>query len=96
MIRPLQDRVVIRRKAAEEKSEGGIIIPENAKEKPCEGEVLAVGPGKVLDNGERQEPLVKVGDMVIFSKYAGTETTIDGEEVVIQSEDSIHGVIEPD
>ena len=99
MIRPLHDQVVIRRKAVEEKSKGGIIIPDNAKEKPLEGEVLAVGPGKLKGSGEdevRVIPLVKVGDKVLFSKYAGTETTIDGEEVVIQSEDSILGVIEPD
>jgi len=96
MIRPLHDHVVIRRKAAEEKSDGGIIIPDNAKDKPFEGEVLAVGPGKFLKNGERWVPEVKVGDRVIFSQYAGTETKIDGEDVVIQSADSIHGVVVPD
>ena len=93
-IRPLQDRIIVKRIEGEEKTKGGIIIPDTAKEKPMEGEIIAVGSGKVLDNGERAKPEVKAGDRVLFSKYAGTEVKIEGEEHLIMREDDILGVIE--
>ena len=92
-VRPLHDRIVVQRSKGEEKSPGGIIIPDNAKEKPAEGEVLAVGTGKRLENGTRQEPDVKVGDRVLFGKYAGTEIT-GSEGTVILHEHEILGVVE--
>ena len=88
-IQPLDDRIVIKRSAPEEKSAGGIILPENAQEKPQQGEVLAVGAGKLLDSGERATPDVKDGDIILFGKYAGTEITVDGEEVIILRESDI-------
>ena len=92
--RPLHDRVLVRRIEAEEKTRGGIIIPDTAKEKPIEGEVLAVGPGTRDDSG-RIVPLdVKVGDRVLFGKWAGTEVLIDGEERIIMKESDILGVVE--
>lgn len=93
-IKPLQDRVLVKRIEAEEKTASGIIIPDTAKEKPQEGEVIAVGPGKVLDNGTKVELTVKVGDKVLFSKYAGTDVKIDGVEYLIMREDDILGIIE--
>lgn len=94
-IRPLHDRVVVRRKEEEQTSAGGIVLPGSAKEKPNEGEVLAVGNGKVLDNGETRALDVKVGDVVVFGKYAGSDTIeIDGEELVILSESDIKAVVE--
>jgi len=96
MLRPLHNQIVIRRKEAEEMSAGGIYIPPTAKETPYEGEVLAVGPGKFLKNGERLPMEVKVGDHVVFQSYASNETILDGEEVVVQSEDTILCVIESD
>lgn len=93
-IRPLQDRIIVKRVESEEKTKGGIIIPDSAKEKPMEGKVIAVGKGKVLDNGERSKPEVKSGDRVLFSKYAGTEVKIEGEEHLIMREDDILGIIE--
>jgi chaperonin GroES len=93
-IKPLNDRVVLKRLAEEEKSKGGIIIPDTAKEKPAEGEIVAVGGGKKLDNGSIQKLDVKVGDRVLFSKYAGTEVKIEGEELLIMREEDILGVIE--
>jgi len=93
-IRPLQDRIIVKRMAEEEMTKGGIIIPDSAKEKPMEGEVIAVGNGKVLDNGQKSKPDVKAGDKVLFSKYAGTEVKIDGEEHLIMREDDILGIIE--
>jgi chaperonin GroES len=93
-IRPLQDRIIVKRMAEEEMTKGGIIIPDSAKEKPMEGEVIAVGNGKVLDNGQKSTPDVKAGDKVLFSKYAGTEVKIDGEEHLIMREDDILGIIE--
>ena len=93
-IRPLQDRIIVKRVEGEEKTKGGIIIPDSAKEKPMEGKVIAVGSGKVLENGERSKVDVKKGDRVLFSKYAGTEVKIDGEEHLIMREDDILGVIE--
>jgi chaperonin GroES len=92
-IRPLGDRVVVLRKIEEERSVGGIIIPDSAKEKPMEGTVLAVGPGKRLENGDRVQPDVKVGDVVLFGKYAGTEVKIGQEEWVVMREDDIMGVV---
>ena len=93
-IRPLQDRIIVKRMAEEEMTKGGIIIPDSAKEKPTEGKVIAVGNGKVLDNGQKTKPDVKAGDKVLFSKYAGTEVKIDGEEHLIMREDDILGIIE--
>jgi len=93
-IRPLHDRVILKRLEEEATSKGGIIIPDSAKEKPAEGEVIAVGTGKVLENGNKVEMNVKKGDKVLFSKYAGTEVKIDGEEFLILREDDILGVVE--
>jgi len=88
-IQPLDDRIVVKRTEAEEKSSGGIVLPENAKEKPQQGKVLAVGPGKLLDNGERAKPDVAVGDLILFGKYSGSEITVEGDEVVILRENDI-------
>jgi len=93
-IRPLQDRVIVKRVKEEEKTKGGIIIPDSAKEKPVEGEVIAVGNGKLLDNGTLLKLDVKVGDRVLFGKYSGTEVKLDGEERLIVREDDILGIIE--
>jgi chaperonin GroES len=93
-IRPLQDRVILKRVKEEEKTKGGIIIPDTAKEKPIEGKVLAVGNGKVLEDGKVRPLDVKAGDRVLFSKYAGTEIKIEGEEHLIMREEDILGVIE--
>jgi len=93
-IRPLQDRIIVKRMEEEDMTKGGIIIPDSAKEKPMEGKVIAVGNGKILDNGQKTTPDVKAGDKVLFSKYAGTEVKIDGEEHLIMREDDILGIIE--
>jgi len=93
-IRPLQDRLIVKRVEEEEKTKGGIIIPDSAKEKPQEGEIIAVGPGKVTDDGKRIPMEVKEGDRVLFSKYAGTEIKIEGEEHLIMREDDILGILE--
>jgi len=93
-IRPLHDRVLVRRLEDETTTAGGIVIPDNAKEKPIRGEVLAVGNGKILDNGEVRALDVKVGDKVLFGKYAGTEVKVDGEELLVMREDDIMGIIE--
>ena len=93
-IRPLQDRVILKRVKEEEKSKGGIIIPDTAKEKPIEGEVLAVGNGKVLEDGTVRKIDVKVGDRVLFGKYSGTEVKIDGEELLIMKESDVMGIVE--
>jgi chaperonin GroES len=93
-IRPLQDRIIVKRVEEEEKTKGGIIIPDTAKEKPMEGKVIAVGKGKILEDGKLQPLDVKVGDRVLFAKYAGTEVKIEGDEHVIMREDDILGVIE--
>ncbi len=93
-IRPLQDRIIVKRIEEEEKTKGGIIIPDTAKEKPMEGEVIAVGSGKVLENGTKQTPEVKKGDRVLFGKYSGTEVKIDGVEHLIMREDDLLGIIE--
>jgi chaperonin GroES len=92
-IKPLQDRVLVKRLEAEEKTASGLYIPDSAKEKPQEGEVIAVGPGKYLDNGNKLELTVKVGDKVLFSKYAGNDIKLDGEEYLIMREDDILGII---
>ena len=92
-IRPLQDRLVVRRLTEEEKTVGGIIIPDSAKEKPQEGEVIAVGMGKMLDNGKLQPIDVKPGEKILFSKYSGTEVKMDGEEYLVVREDDILGVL---
>lgn len=93
-IRPLQDRVIVKRVQEEEKTKGGIIIPDTAKEKPVEGEVIAVGKGKVQDDGSLRALDVKKGDRVLFGKYGGTEVKLDGVEHLILREDDILGVIE--
>jgi chaperonin GroES len=92
--RPLHDRVVVRRVTSEEKTKGGIIIPDTAKEKPQEGEVIAVGPGARDETGKLVPPDVKTGDRVLFGKWSGTEVKIDGEELLIMKESDIMGVIE--
>jgi chaperonin GroES len=94
-VKPLQDRILIQRVAGEEKTNSGIIIPDNAKEKPLEGKVVAVGAGKLLDDGKLRQPTVKAGDRVLFAKYAGTEVTLDGDEHIILREDDLLGVLEP-
>jgi chaperonin GroES len=93
-IRPLQDRILVKRVESEQKTVGGIIIPDNAKEKPMEGKVIAVGNGKFLDDGKLKKPDVKVGDRILFSKYSGSEVKIDGEEHLILREDDLLGVLE--
>ena len=92
MIKPLGDKVVVEPLEMEEKSPGGIILPDTAKEKPQEAMVVAIGPGKVLDDGSRGEMAVKEGDRVIYSKYGGTEITIDGKDYVILDQDSIYAI----
>lgn len=94
-IRPLNDRVVVRRKEEESKTAGGIVLPGAAKEKPNQGEVLAIGAGKQLDNGDVRALTVKVGDIVVFGRYADSNTLkVDGEELIIMSESDIYGVLE--
>ena len=92
-IQPLHDRVIVRRIEENTTTSGGIIIPDSAKEKPQEGEIIAAGAGKYKDNGERQTLDVKEGDRVLFGKYSGSEITIDGEELLIMREDEILGII---
>ena len=92
-IRPLQDRVLLKRLREEQKTKGGIIIPDTAKEKPMEGEVVAVGNGKVLEDGTARKLSVSAGDRVLFGKYSGTEIKLDGEEHLIVREDDILGVV---
>ncbi len=93
-MRPLHDRVVVRRTEDERTSPGGIVIPDTATEKPMKGEVLAIGNGKKLDNGEVRGLDVKVGDAVLFGKYSGTEVKIDGEDILVMREDDIMAVLE--
>ena len=93
-IKPLYDRVIVSRIEEQETTKGGIIIPDSAKEKPAEGKITAVGDGKTLENGEKQALIVKVGDRVLFGKYAGTEIDIDGEEQLIMREDDIIAIVE--
>jgi chaperonin GroES len=92
--RPLHDRVLVRRLEGEEKTAGGIIIPDTAKEKPMQGEVIAVGPGAKNDKGEVSPLDVKAGDVILFGKWSGTEVKIDGEELLIMKESDIMGIIE--
>ena len=92
-IRPLQDRILVKRVAEEEKTKGGIIIPDTAKEKPLEGKVIAVGNGKVLEDGKVRPLDIKAGDRVLFGKYAGTEVKIEGEDHLILREEDVLGVI---
>ncbi|MBV0933095.1 co-chaperone GroES [Marinobacterium weihaiense] len=94
-IRPLHDRVVVRRSEEETKTAGGIVLPGSAAEKPNRGEVVAVGPGRTLNNGDVQAPSVKVGDKVLFGQYAGSNTVkVDGDELLIMQESEIYGVLE--
>ena len=93
-IRPLHDRVIIRRTEEERTSPGGIVIPDTATEKPIKGEVIAVGNGKVLDSGETRALDLKAGDKVLFGKYSGTEVKVDGEELLVMREDDVVAVIE--
>ena len=93
-LKPLQDRVLVKRLDSEEKTKGGIIIPDSAKEKPLEGKVVAVGDGKILDDGKRQALAVKKGDKILFGKYSGTEIKVEGEEMIILREDDILAIVE--
>jgi len=93
-VKPLHDRVIVKRTEGEEKTKGGIIIPDTAKEKPVEGKVVAVGSGKILENGKTLPMQVKEGDKVLFGKYAGNEIKIDGEEHVIMREDDIIAILD--
>ena len=93
-LRPLQDRILVQRVEEETKTKGGIIIPDTAKEKPAEGKVVAVGNGKVSEDGNRVALEIKVGDRILFGKYSGTEVKIEGEEYLIMREDDVLGVIE--
>ncbi len=93
-IKPLRDRVIVRRLGEEEKTKGGIIIPDTAKEKPQEGEVVAVGNGKILEDGKVVPLEIKKGDRVLFGKYSGTEVKVDGEELLMMREEDILGVLE--
>ena len=92
-IRPLHDRVIVKRVEEERKSPGGIVIPDNAAEKPDQGEVLAIGTGKVMDDGKVRALAVKVGDRVLFGKYSGSSVKVDGDELLVMREDDIMGVI---
>ena len=93
-VRPLQDRILVKRVEEESKTKGGIIIPDSAKEKPAEGKVVSVGNGKVCDDGKRVPLDIKENDRILFGKYAGTEVKIDGEEYLIMREEDVLGVIE--
>jgi len=94
MIRPLGDKVVVEPCAEESKSSGGIFLPDSSKKKPTEGKIIAVGQGKILENGKRNELPVKVGDTVVYGKYGGTEVTVDGREYILLDIDSIYAVKE--
>jgi chaperonin GroES len=93
-IRPLHDRLIVKREAEERKSAGGIVIPDTAAEKPIFGKVIAVGKGKVLDNGAARAPDVKVGDKIMFGKYSGTEVKVDGEELLVMREEDVVAIVE--
>ena len=93
-LRPLHDRVIVKRQEEEKTSAGGIVLPGSATEKPSQGEVIAVGEGKALDNGQKQAMNVKVGDKILFAKYSGSEVKVDGEDYIIMREDEIFAVIE--
>ena len=90
---PLDDRIVVRRLEAEEKTSGGIVLPDTAKEKPQKAKVVAVGPGKLLDSGERAKPEVKAGDTILFGKYTGTEVKVEGEELLIMRESDVLAIV---
>lgn len=92
-IKPLADRVIVKPKEAEETTKGGIILPDTAKEKPVEGTIVAVGPGKVTDDGKTVAMSLKVGDVVLYGKYSGTEVKIDGDEYLIMRESDIYGIV---
>ena len=93
-IKPLGEKILVKRLEAEEKTAGGIVLPDSAKEKPKEGKVIAVGDGKLLDDGSRAEFQVKKGDTIIFSSYAGTEVTVDNEEYMLMSEDDVLAIVD--
>ncbi len=93
-IRPLHDRLIVKREAEERKSPGGILIPDTATEKPTFGKVIAVGKGKILENGEVRPPDVKTGDKILFGKYSGTEVKVDGEELVVMREEDVMAIVE--
>jgi len=93
-VQPLGDKILVKRLEAEEKTKGGIVLPDSAKEKPREGKVLAVGPGKVLEDGKRSTMQVKKGDRILFNSYAGTEIKVDGDELLIMGEDDVLAVVE--
>ena len=93
-LRPLQDRILVRRVEEEEKTKGGIIIPDTAKEKPAEGKIVSVGKGKLDENGKRIAPEVKKGDRILFGKYSGTEVKVEGKEYLIMREEDVLGIIE--
>ena len=93
-IRPLNDKILVKRLDAEEKTKGGIVLPDTAKEKPKEGKVISVGTGKLLENGERAKPQVSVGDRVLFNSYAGTEVKVEGVEHLILTEDDVLAIVE--
>ncbi len=93
-VRPLHDRVIVRRLDEERKTAGGIVIPDSAAEKPVRGEVIAVGKGKILDNGDVRAMDVKVGDTVLYGKYSGTEVKVDGQELLVMREDDIMAILE--
>ena len=93
-IRPLHDRLIVKREAEERKSPGGIVIPDTATEKPTFGKVIAVGKGKILENGELRAPDVKAGDKILFGKYSGTEVKVDGEELVVMREEDVMAIVD--
>jgi len=93
-LRPLQDRILVQRVKEEEKTKGGIIIPDTAKEKPAEGKIVSVGKGKLDENGKRIAPEVKKGDRILFGKYSGTEVKVEGQEYLIMREEDVLGIIE--
>lgn len=93
-LKPLHDRIIVKREEEEERTAGGILIPDTAKEKPIRGVIAAVGAGKILDNGDIRALAVKVGDKVLFGKYAGTEVKIDGEELLVMREEDIMAIVE--
>lgn len=95
MLKPLGDRIIAKPVTSEEKTAGGIVLPDTAKEKPQEGEVIAVGPGTLLDNGKRSPMEVKVGDRIIYGKYAGSEVKIGGEEYIILRQEDVLAILEP-
>ncbi|MCD8351745.1 MAG: co-chaperone GroES [Planctomycetaceae bacterium] len=92
-VKPLADKILVKRLEAEEVTKGGIVLPDSAKEKPKEGRVVEVGPGKVMEDGKRSQMQVKVGDRILFTSYAGTEIKVDGEEFLIMSQDDILAIV---